>query len=214
MPVITRITAHPRKAGRFSIEADGREVGILSIEGIERLHLAGGVAVDERMLAAVEREAAVLATYDRALNMLAARGRAATELRRLLIRKGEPAEHADAAIERLRAVGFIDDASFARQFARSRAVGGGVSRRRVQQELARRGVDPEVSRGAIASVFVEEAVDEHAALMRIATKKLRTLGKLDVATQRRRLYGFLARRGYDIDDITRALRELIGGASS
>ena len=214
MPVITRITAHPRKAGRFSIEADGREVGILSIEGIERLHLAGGVAVDERMLAAIEREAAELATYDRALNMLAVRGRAATELRRLLIRKGEPAEHVDAAIERLRTVGFIDDASFAREFARSRAVGGGVSRRRVQQELARRGVDRDVSRDAIASVFVEEAVDEHAALMRIATKKLRTLGKLDVPTQRRRLYGFLARRGYDVDDITRALRELIDRASS
>lgn len=213
MSVITGITAHPRKPGRFSIEADGRELAILSIEGIERLRLAAGVTIDERLIAALEREAAVLATYDRALNMLAARGRAATELRRLLLRKGEPAEHVDAAIERLRAVGFIDDASFARQFARSRALGGGVSRRRVQQELARRGVDREVSRDAIDSVFVEDQVDEHAALMRVATKKLRTLGKLDTATQRRRLYGFLARRGYDVDDITRALRELIDRAS-
>jgi regulatory protein len=167
------------------------------------------MVVDEPMRAALERESAVLATYDRALNMLAARGRAAIELRRLLIRKGEPADCVDLAIERLRGVGFIDDANFARQFARSRTTGGGVSRRRVQQELARRGVARDVSSEAIEQVFAEESIDEQASLMRIAARKLRTLGLVDVATRRRRLYGFLARRGYDADDIARALRELI-----
>jgi regulatory protein len=209
MDTITGITAHPRKPGRFSIDGNSGELGVLSIEAIERLHLAAGMVVDEPLSAALQRESAILATYDRALNMLAARGRAAAELRRLLIRKGEPPEYADAAIERLRDVGFIDDENFARQFARSRATGGGVSRRRVQQELARRGVSRDVSSEAIAEVFAEEAIDEQMSLMRVATKKLRTLGQLDAATQRRRLYGYLARRGYDADDIARALRELI-----
>src|SRR5262245_24137112 len=79
-------------------------------------------------------------TYDRALDLLESRSRSVVELRRMLIRKGEPASDVDAAIERLRGAGLLDDGSYARQLARSKAVGAGQSRRRIAQELARRGV--------------------------------------------------------------------------
>jgi regulatory protein len=145
-------------------------------------------------------------TYERALDMLEARARAVTELRRLLIKKGEPPDDVDAAIERLRASGLLDDANFARQLARSKALGGGHSRRRIQQELAKRGVARDVSDEAIARVFDEESIDEHASIERLARKKLRTLTGVDAAARKRRLYGFLARRGYDADDIAHVLR--------
>jgi regulatory protein len=140
--------------------------------------------------------------------MLALRARSAAELRRLLVRKGEPAELVDVAIERLLRAGFLDDESFARQFARSKLLGAGLSRRRVQQELARRGVAREVAESALSEVVDEEQVDEEDGLQRVARKKLESLERLDPATQRRRLYAFLARRGYDSDDIARTLREL------
>jgi regulatory protein len=147
-------------------------------------------------------------TYERALDMLEARARGVTELRRLLIKKGEPADAVDAAIERLRASGVLDDANFARQLTRSKALGGGHSRRRIQQELAKRGVARDVSDEAIAEVFDEEGVDEAAAIERVARKKLRTLGAVDAPTRKRRLYAFLARRGYDVDAIARVVRML------
>jgi regulatory protein len=145
-------------------------------------------------------------TYERALDMLEARARAVTELRRLLIRKGEPPDDVDAAIERLRVTGVLDDANFARQLTRSKALGGGQSRRRIQQELAKRGVTRDVSDDAIQEVFDEEGVDEQAAIERVARKKLRTLTGADAPTRKRRLYAFLARRGYDSDAIARVLR--------
>ena len=67
------------------------------------------------------------------------------ELRRLLIKKGEPEADVDAAIERLRASGLLDDANFARQLTRSKALGAGLARRRIAQELTKRGVAREVS---------------------------------------------------------------------
>ncbi len=138
--------------------------------------------------------------------MLEARARGVAELRRLLIRKGEPEAEVDAAIERLRASGLLDDANFARQLTRSKALGAGLSRRRIQQELSKRGVAREISDEAIAEVFEQEEVDEDASIERVARKKLRMLTKVDDATRKRRLYAFLARRGYDSDDIQRVLK--------
>ena len=209
LPVRRVISILPRRGGRFDVDIDGMPTSMLSIEAIERFGLAVGGVVDERTFAAIEREVGILQTYDRALNMLAARGRASAELRRLLIRKGEPADRVDVAIERLVSVGFLDDAAFARQFARSKGVSGGLSRRRLQQELGRRGVSRETGSDAIETVFTEEGVDEAAAIERVAQKKLRSLTNLDGPTRRRRLYSFLARRGYDSDEIGRVVRQLL-----
>ena len=152
-------------------------------------------------------------TYDRALDMLEARARGAEELKRLLLRKGEPVADVDAALERLTRAGLVDDASYARQLTRSKALGAGMSRRRIQLDLTRRGVARDVSTRAIDEVFEEEGVDEMAGIERIARKKLKTLAKLDSSTQRRRLYAFLARRGYDGDDISNVIRRVLGGES-
>jgi regulatory protein len=141
--------------------------------------------------------------------MLEARSRGIVELRRLLLRKGEPEVDVDEAIARLQRCGLLNDANYAHQFARSKALGAGLSRRRLQQELTKRGVAREVTETAIEAVFEEEGVDEEASIERVARKKLRTLSKVDDDTKRRRLYGFLARRGYDSDDIARVLRTLL-----
>ena len=207
--LITSITASPRRTGRFDVAVNGAQVATLSLEALERLQLSVGTSVDDRLGAALEREASIVATYDRALNMIALRARSAAELRRLLVRKGEMTEYVNVAIERLLRAGFLDDASFARQFTRSKAIGAGRSRRRVQQELARRGVVGEVADAAIAEVFAEEHVDEEGTLERVARRKLKSLSRLDSTVQRRRLYSFLARRGYDSDDIARTLRTLL-----
>jgi regulatory protein len=148
-------------------------------------------------------------TYERALDMLEARSRGVAELRRLLIRKGEPEADVDAAIERLQANGVLNDANFARQLTRSKALGAGHSRRRIQQELSKRGVSKEISSEAIEEVFEDEGVDEAASIEKVARKKLRMLGKVDAPTRKRRLYAFLARRGYENEDIKRVLRVVL-----
>ena len=207
--LVTAIVTNPRRNGRFDVHVDGSIAATLSVEAIERLKIAIGTVVDAPIEAALAREAAIVTTYDRALNMIALRARSATELRRLLVRKGEPSEIVDVAIERLLRAGFLDDSSFARQFARSKAVGAGLSRRRVQQELARRGVARETAESAIAEVFAEEQLDDAETIDRVARKKLKSLARLDPQVQRRRLYAFLARRGYEVDDIARTVRAVI-----
>jgi regulatory protein len=210
MPTITSISATPRHPGRFELVVDGRSVATLSLDAIERLKLVVGGSVaglEER----IAHEAAALKTYDRALNMLAFRGRASRELARSLERKGEPKELVTRAIERLTEQGLIDDAAFAESFTRAKVLGAQQSRRRVQQDLARKGVAREVTDAAIATVFEEEQVDQREIVEQAARKKLVSLRKLDPVVRRRRMYAFLARRGYDADDI-RAAMDAVGEA--
>ncbi|HEY5219395.1 MAG TPA: regulatory protein RecX [Gemmatimonadaceae bacterium] len=207
MSLITAIAPHPRRAGRVDVLVDGKAAGAVSVDALDRLCLEVGVAF-EPVRAAFEREVALLATWDRAAGLLAVRARSRAELRGLLVQKGEPAGQVDPVLDRLEQAGYLDDADFAQQFARSKVVRGGMSRRRVQQELARRGVSRELADAAIAAVFADEGVDEAGAVERAAKKRLRTLAKLEPAVRRRRLYGFLIRRGYDSDDVQRVLRAL------
>jgi regulatory protein len=209
MPLITAVTPSPRREGRFDILVDGKSVGTLSLDAIERLQLHVGTEYDERLAGSVAVEAGRLRTFDRALDMLAFRGRATRELRTALLRKGEEATNIDHALERLTAMGLLDDASYARQYAHAKIVGPGFSRRRLQAELARRGVARDVADAAIADALTEDDVDSDAILERVAARKLRSLQKEDAPTRRRRLYEFLARRGYDSDDIRRVMDRML-----
>jgi regulatory protein len=212
MTVISGIVPAPRPAGRFAVLVDGSERAVLSLDAIERLGLVVGrsvVGLEE----AIALESARLQSYDRALNMLAFRARSSTELARSLVRKGEEKAHVDWAIARLKEQGLVDDAAFARAFTRSKVVGGKQSRRRVEQELARKGVSRAVAGEAINDVFEDEAVDQRSIVQEAARKKLRSLAGLEPAVQRRRLYAFLARRGYDLDDIRAAIAS-IGATTS
>jgi regulatory protein len=207
---VSAISASARHPGRFEIFVDGAVVATLSLDGIERLGVRIGVPFTPALANRVAVEAASLHTFDRALAMLAARPRAARDLERMLVRKGEPAEHVASAIARLIALGALDDAQFARQFIRGKIAGAGLSRRRLQSELWRRGVTRDVIDAALAEVLVEDEVDEDAQIAQVAAKKLRTLRSLDATTKRRRLYAFLARRGYDGSAIRRVIDALPG----
>jgi regulatory protein len=212
--VVTGIVESAKKDGRFVVQVDGKAFATVSLDLLEQYRLAIGATVRGSLRTALVDAAAALATYDRALNMLAFQPRSSRDLRRRLIQKGEPEAWVDAAIVRLEARGLLDDAQFARQFTRSRVLGAGASKRRLQQELFKRGVSRETADAAIGEVLVDEEVDEGAVVERAAAKKLRSLGKLDPATRRRRLYAFLARKGFDGQAIREAMAKVLDGAEA
>jgi SOS response regulatory protein OraA/RecX len=71
-------------------------------------------------------------------------------------------------------------------------------------------VAADVAADAVAEVFVEEAVDETSVVKQLAERRAAALQGLDPAVRRRRLYASLARRGYDADDVRRAVDAALG----
>jgi len=143
--------------------------------------------------------------YNYALNLLAARPYASRALYRKLIQKKYSAADADDVIRRLVDNGLLNDERFAEQYARSKMLSTGASKRRVTQDLYRKGIKGDIATSAIANVIDQDEIDPAAVIERVARKKLAQLGNLEPAVLRRRLFGFLARRGYDIDEIKRVV---------
>ena len=66
-----------------------------------------------------------------------------------------------------------------------------------------------MAKDAVSSVVEEESVDSGSSAERAARKKFKSLSGLEPDVQRRRLFGFLARRGFDLDDVKRAVETVI-----
>ena len=147
--------------------------------------------------------------YNYALSLLSARPYAIKALHRKLIQREYSTADADDAIRRLVDNGLLNDAKYAEQYARSRFVSSGTSKRRLQQDLYRKGIKGEIATVAIANVIADEEIDTAALVEAVARKKLAQLGDLEPLVLRRRLFGFLARRGYDVDEIKRVVELLV-----
>jgi regulatory protein len=150
-----------------------------------------------------------LSAYNYALNLLAARPYATRALHRKLIQKQYSAADADDAIRRLVDNGLLNDAKYAEQYARSKILSTGSSKRRLQQDLYRKGIKGDVATTAIANVLEQEEIDPAVVIERVAKKKLAQLGDLEPLVLRRRLFAFLARRGYDLDEIKAIVGRLV-----
>jgi regulatory protein len=147
-------------------------------------------------------------TYDLALRFLEFRARSVAELRKKLLEKGADRAEIDEVIARLLDQKILDDADFARQFARTKLLGAGASRFRIAQELARKGVARPIAAAAIAALEEDEGLDLSASVHRAAEKKWKSLATLDELTRKRRLYAYLARRGFNPDEIREAMAAL------
>ena len=139
-----------------------------------------------------------------ALTLLTARSYTARDLRRKLEQKAFDSTEIASTMERLTQSGLIDDARYASEYARQR-LARGTAARRVAQELARKGIQPAIADAAVTAVADEERIDPTAAMEELARKKLRAVATLDADAQRRRVFGYLARRGYELDDIKRVI---------
>ena len=145
------------------------------------------------------------------LDQLTGQARSRAELAAKLSRKRVPEEVATRLLDRFQEVGLIDDATFAREWVKSRQTGRGLARRALAVELRRKGVDADVVTDAVDEV---DPADELEAARRLVRRKLPSLQRFDAATQVRRLTGMLARKGYPSGVAFAVVREEIAGADS
>ena len=142
-----------------------------------------------------------------AFRILAARPQSEKQLReRLLAKPWVEPEAVGLCITRLKELGYIDDAQFARNYAISRVGSKAVGRARVARELAGKKVSQDTIEKAVGSVFDEAG--EESVIDRAIEKRIRTHGWPSDRASAKRMFDHLARLGFEFSLIIRKLQAL------
>lgn len=128
------------------------------------------------------------------LRLLTARSRTRAELAGQLAKKGYPDDVSNRVLDRLAAVGLVDDTDFAQQWVQSRRANAGKSKRALAAELHTKGVDNDV----ITTVLngIDAGAERERAEQLVRARLRREVLTEDDTKVTRRLVGMLARRGY------------------
>ena len=156
------------------------------------------------MRSAELEEKIVTRAKNTAYRLLTYRPRSRAELIQKLRDREFDAAVVEAVVSDLVRLGYVDDRQFAEQWASSRVRLRAFGRRRIELELRNKGVDREIIEEALAAVFGAEP--ELGTAMSAAEKKLNTMRSTDRETRRRRLAGFLERKGYSFEVIRRVVK--------
>lgn len=209
LPHVTALRESPRRPGRFLLSlSDGQQfvvpAGVLADTGAGRM----GVVLTPELLGRLQHEHAVTSLADWALDALARGRRTRRELElRLRRRDGTPGQ-VQEALARLDAAGLLNDESVAQAEAASR-LRRGEAPARIQQRLRRKGVAAPQVQEAMASAMHDDAFDEEAACRAAAEKRARSLDATDPVAARRKLQGFLLRRGFAAGIAARVARSVL-----
>jgi len=111
-----------------------------------------------------------------------------------------------AVLEHVTRLGYLDDGKFAAQWAASRIRSRGFGKRRLEQELRIKGISRDIIKETLTTLFEESAESDIA--RKEAEKKLRTLTRFEPQVRRRRLAGFLERKGFSSEIIRTILRTM------
>jgi len=198
------------RSGGVRVELNDAPFGTISVADVAALGLSLERRLSEQETAALAYRAEVFSARTLTLTMLSTRALPGAEILRRLQRKGHARPAAEEAVGALRESGMIDDAEFARHFARTRAVRQRFGTRRLLAELRRLGVDDKVAEAAVRQALEQDGVDESQVLREAAEKKARTLHGLAPETAKRRLRSYLLRRGFKGEGLVQVVREALG----
>lgn len=207
---ITAISPQVKNKNRVNVSVDGRYRLSLDIYQLVDLGVKVGREYDETELATLEQESQFGKIYARALDYCLVRSRSAREIRDYLYRKTRPtrdktgelkagvsSEITVRVLERLTEKGYIDDQKFTRYWIDNRSLNKGISRRKLIVELRAKGIDNLI----IEQTLNDSKRDDNEELQKIIAKKRTRY------PDNRKLMAYLARLGFEYDDIKQSLSD-------
>jgi regulatory protein len=141
------------------------------------------------------------------LHYLAYRSRSEAEIRSYLLRRGYQPDVGDRVLKKLRSLNYVDDESFARNWAVAKAQSRGYGPKRIEQELTTKGIVPSVIREVIRETLDHR--EEKTQAKKLLAKRFQREDFRDPKTLRRAI-AFLQHRGYSDQVISDLLRDANG----
>lgn len=200
MGTITLLEVQKRNKERVNVHLDGEYAFSLAL--IEAAMLKKGQVLTDDEVAALRGKDAVERAVERGVRFLSYRPRSISEVRRNLAEHDVTEGEIEAAIDRLCALGYLDDHAFTRFWLENRAAFKPMGPRALRYELRQKGIDD-----AIIDAALEALQPDDAAYQAAHSRALKLRGHTPKAFQHK-LGSFLQRRGFSYEDSRDAIERL------
>ena len=194
------LTLQPGKNNKVHLLLDGEYAMTADSDFVAFSGLHDNMILDDEALTDLQGKVNARRAFNKASDLLAMRDHSEKELLQKLRQKGF-ADGAEEAMEKLKSYGYLDDSRFALRFAQELQRVKHYGKKRIEQELFRKGV----SRAVVSDTLEQLEFDEDALVQLIERKYLR---QLDTEKGVQKTVAALQRMGYSFSEIRDALRKV------
>ena len=194
---ITALKAQKRDRNRISVFLDGEFA--FGLSRIVAAWLQVGQTLNDEKIIELKDQDARESAYQQALRWIETRDRSIAEIQRNLQQRGISEEIISEVMARLQRSGLIDDSRFARLWVENRNEFRPRGRRALTYELRGKGID----QSAVEDVLAD--FDDGAAAYDAAHRYTRKIQQLPWLEFKRKLFGHLARRGFNYETAKEAI---------
>ena len=192
---------------RVNVFLDGRFAFALDANVARDAGLRIGKYLEPEEIARLEREDGTAKALAKAINFLGYRPRSSHEIRERLKREEMGEEEINRVVEKLKALGLVNDAAFAAAWIEGRSLSKPRGSRALRQELRQKGVAREEIESALQAALPDDESEVENALAALKSKA-RTWEKLEGREREQKMLGFLQRRGFSFGVGKSAIKKL------
>jgi regulatory protein len=196
---VTAIKNQVKDKSRYSVFVDNKYAFSLSERALMDSKLANGDELDNSKVNRLKELSGDDKLYNRALKLVASRSKTEGEMRDYLRRKDASPALVDTILNKLSDIDLINDEKYARSFVNDRLLLRPTSRRKIIAELKKK----HIKQSTIDSALTDYSGDPHALNEVIRQKRRQEKYKDNL-----KLMQYLARQGFNYDDIRSALSGL------
>ncbi len=200
--MVTAVVQQKRNPEKQNIFIDGTFAFALTMQDVRYFKLKEGAVIAQETYDFIQENLIYIQAQDTVLHYLGYKMRTETELRRKLETKEFAPDVIARVMEFLKKYGYCNDRKYAESYVKERLRLQPRSAYLLKMELKQKGISEQIAQ----EVLAESNLDETADAVRWIVKKTKGNLQLD-EKQKKKLYGFLQRKGYHWDIIEEALRK-------
>lgn len=202
---ITKIEAQKKNPRRRSVFVDGKFAFGVDEEVVSKLRLKEKESLSEQKIKKIFIQKNENEAKEVALRFLSFRRRTEKEVKEKLQKKGFDEQTIKRTIEKLKEYDLINDLEFATAWVKERLAYKPRGKKLLQQELWKKGIKKEI----IDKVIQELCHYEDKSALELLEKIKKRYKNLEPQVAKRRMYGFLLRRGFSYETINQAMHHYI-----
>lgn len=202
---ITKIEVQKKNKDRLNIYLDDDFAFGISLDVFIKYNLKKEQEIDNSFVEEILLEEENNKAINSALKYLSYRQRSIKEVKEHLKRKGYEETIMENTIGFLLEKNYLNDYEFANSFIRDKSYLNKYGINKIKYELINKGVSKEI----IEKTLRFDNDEEHSNALALAHKKMRSYKNLDNNSIYRKLGGFLQRKGYRFETVSKVLREVL-----